>query len=198
MAVSKPPTTSVENSEELSKVIHSVRAKSVLFMEQFEGRTSEIDKLEDEIIKEYINTDDILLGNMSDHIQVQQVLANSQRYLSRVTEIYAGAYRNSTKLKSVKNMFQNALLPLIQGGSADTRMAKVNDLTQGITYLLELEEGLISICETAMKNLKNAQDMASRTLKAIEMDLTFFNGSETLSKVVNKSRSKFYKFTEED
>lgn len=160
-------------------------------IEAFEGRAEEIDELEQEVISEHINSQDLRLSATPDHIQIQVVLATAQRKLSRVTEIYTGAIRNVTKQKAVKNMLQNALLPMMQGGSSDIRMAKTNDCTQGINYLIELEEGLITICETAMKNLKTAQEIASRQLKAFELDLTYFDGASTFKAIVEASKRRY-------
>ena len=189
-----PKSTSVAtDTPEFIKVMHQARAKTDEFMEDFQesGRADEIDKLENEILKNYINSKEIHLSTQADPISIQRVLSNSQNFLSRVSEIYAGASMKVSKLIAAKNMLQNALLPLVTGGSADARTARVNDITQGLCYMIELEEGLMSICDLSMKNLKNAQDMASRTLKAIELDLVHFNGSDALAKIVQKSRNRY-------
>jgi len=190
MATTKATGVTSDNPELLSKVIAAARKENDSLMEQFADREEEIDELEKEIINEYTNSDDIKLASTPDHIQIQVVLAATQRKLSRVTEIYTGALRNITKQKATRNMLMNALLPLMQGGSADIRNAKANDCTQGINYMIELEEGLINICETTMKNLKTAQEIASRQLKAFELDLTFFDGASTFSAMVAASKRK--------
>lgn len=160
-------------------------------MDDFAGRADEIDELENEIISNYTNNEDIKLSSVPDHIQIQVILLATQRHLSRVTEIHAGATKNLTKLKASQTMLLNILLPLVVGSSAEIRNAKAADCTQGINYLIQLEAGLIEICELASKNLKTAQEMASRTLKAFELDLTFFSGADTFSALVTRSKKQY-------
>jgi hypothetical protein len=149
-----------DNPELLSKVIAAARTENDKIMKNYEGREDEIDELEKEIINEYTNNDDIKLATSPDHIQIQTVLGCSQRHLSRVTEIHSGALRNITKLKATQSMLANALLPLMQGGSADIRNAKTNDCTQGINYLIALEEGLINICEKSKNSTRKCVSSA--------------------------------------
>ena len=180
-----------EDPEKMSAVMAAARKQNDRYMKEYEDRADEIDKLENEIINEYTNSEDIKLASTPDHINIQVVLSATQRHLSRVTEIYAGALKNITKLKAVQTMLLNALLPLMSGTSSEIRNAKANECTQGINYLIELEEGLISICELATKNLKTAQETASRTLKAFELDLTYFDGASSYAVIVAHNKKEF-------
>jgi hypothetical protein len=191
MTIAKQPIQSSADGEMLSKIMVSAAKESDKIMETYAGREEEIDELEQEIISEHINSNDLQLPSTPDHIQIQVVLATTQRKLSRVTEIYTGTIRNITKQKAVQNMLFNAILPLIQGTSSEIRNAKANDCIQGINYLVALEEGLITICETAMKNLKTAQEIASRQLKAFELDLTYFDGASTFKAIVEASKKRY-------
>ena len=182
---------SSENPELLSQVMAAARKQNDSLMEKFAGREDEIDELEDEIIKNYTNNDDTKLASVPDHVQIQVTLSSTQRHLSRITEIHTEALRNYNKLQAVKAMLMDSLLPLMTGGSADLRTAKANDCTQGINYMIALEQGLINICELATKNLKTAQETASRTLKAYELDLQSFDGANTFSVMVAASKRKY-------
>jgi hypothetical protein len=191
MTMAKQQIQSSADGEMLSKILVSAAKESDKVMETYAGREEEIDELEQEVINEYINSSDLRLPSTPDHIQIQVVLAATQRKLSRVTEIYTGAIRNVTKQKAVQNMLFNAILPLVPGTSSEIRNAKTNDYTQGINYIIQLEEGLITICETAMKNLKTAQEIASRQLKAFELDLTYFDGASTFKAIVEASKKRY-------
>jgi hypothetical protein len=190
MATAKPGITS-EDPAQLSKIMAAARIENDKLMEEFANRAEEIEALETEIIDNYTNSDECKLASTPDHIQIQLVLGATQRFLSRVTEIHAGAIRNLAKQTATRNMLFNAILPLMQGGSAEVRNAKASDCVQGIGYMIELEEGLINICELATKNLKTAQEMASRTLKAFELDLTFFDGASTFSAIVAANKRRY-------
>ena len=168
----------------------SARKHSDKLSESHAGRPNEIDELENEIIQNYINSDEVKLSQNPEPIQIQVVLANSQRMLSRVSEIHNYSIKSHAKLCAIRQMLLDAILPLMTGGSADSREAKARSCTEFITYLIALEEGLIAICESTQKNLKSVQEMASRQLKCVELDITYFNGAETLKNIVAASRKK--------
>ena len=188
MPTAKPMTS--EDPEQLSRVISAARRENDSLMNNFAGREDEIDELETEIIQNYTNNDDSKLAQVPDHLDIQSVLAATQRHLSRVTEIYAGSLRNVAKLKATQSMLLNAILPLIQGASADIRNAKAADCVQSINYLIQLESGLVDICDLTIRNLKIAQETASRVLKGYELDLTFFDGASTYAAIVKASKKK--------
>lgn len=179
-----------DNLEQLASVMGKAREYNDKIAQQFAGREEEIDEVENEIINNYTNNPDVRLSVIADHVQIQAVFANSQRMLSRVTEIYNGAIRNKSKLNAARQSLLDAILPLMVGGSADAREAKARDCTESINYLIALEEGLIAICESTQKNLRSAQEMASRQLKAIEIDIQHFTGAETLKNIVIASKKK--------
>jgi hypothetical protein len=154
----------------------------------YAGRSEEIDELENEIINNYSNTPDLRLSKIADPINCQQVISASVSILGRITEIYNGALKNKGKLNAMQGTLMDGILPLMQGGSAETRTATARGCMQTITYLIALEEGLITICESTQKNIKATQEMASRTLKAIEMDLVYFEGKDALARIVKESK----------
>jgi hypothetical protein len=157
---------------------------------EFAGREQQIDELENEIIANYSNPAKLHLPEVSDHLSCQDVFIESQKMLGRITEIHNGSLKNLAKLRATRATIMDALLPLMSGGSADAREAKARSCTETINRVITLEEGLVQIGESTQKNIKLAQDMASRLLKSIEYDLTYFNGAEAMRNVVESSRLK--------
>lgn len=182
------PLNQASDVEELARQIEKAHQHTQVIIKKYQGREQEIDALEDEIIKNHINPPDTFLKSLPDHVQIQGVLANAQKHLSRVAEIYAESLKNYSYLSAVKNVLYNSLLPVMQGGSADVRNSKAENCTDYINFLIEIEKGLINVCETSMKNMKSVQESASRQLKGFEFDLVHFNGAETFKARVIKSK----------
>ena len=186
------PKASAEEYAMLNNIMHSARKYDTHMSEEYAGREDEIDAEEDEIISSYSNCDGLQLGSIADPIRCQEVFAYSVRILGRITEIYNGSLKNTSKLKAARQTLMDGLLPLMTGGSASDREAKARNCMQTINHLVALEDGLITICESTMKNIKSAQDMASRQLKAIEMDIMYFGGQEALANIAKASKNRKY------
>jgi hypothetical protein len=168
--------------------MHQARKYDANVALEYAGREEEIDKLEDEIIENYSNAKSLRFPGVPDPIACQEIFASSISMLGRITEIWNGSLKNLSKLKATRSTIMDALLPLISGGSADAREAKARSCTETINRIITLEEGLIQICESSQKNIKSAQEMASRTLKSIEYDLVYFNGAEALKNIIDANR----------
>jgi len=168
--------------------MHHARKHDARVAEEYAGREDEIDELEDEIIKHYSNSPDLRMPPVADPIACQGVFTSSVKMLGRITEIWNDALKNLAKLRATRATIMDALLPLMSGGSADAREAKARACTETINRIIALEEGLVQICESTQKNIKSAQEMASRTLKTIELDLQYFNGAEALRGIVEANR----------
>jgi len=184
--------SSPEDDALLSKIMHQARIYDSKISEDFGNREHEIDILEDEIIVEYSNPEKLKFGAIADPIKCQTIFVASTHMLGRITEIYNNSLKNQAKLKATRQTILDGLLPLMQGGSADMREAKARGCTETINRLIALEEGLTQICESAQKNIKSAQEMASRALKAIELELVYFEGKEAMTQIVNTSRKRYY------
>lgn len=172
----------------LSNIMASARKHDERISNEYAGRENEIDELENEIIKEYSNSHNLQMGAVPDPIRIQEVFSASVSMLGRVTEIYNGSIKNLANFRTIRQTLMDGILPLMQGGSADAREAKARSCMQTINYMIGIEEGLVSICEATQKNIKTAQETASRQLKAIEIDLQYFNGAEALANIVMMSK----------
>jgi len=176
--------------ELLSQLLQAARLQDEQTSEAYEGRIEQIEAQEDELIQKYNNT--IHLTTTPDPLQIQVVFAEAQQYISRTSEIYNQALKNISRLKASQNMIYHQLLPIMEGGSADVRQAQVYGCISTIGFLIGMEQGLIDICESTLKNLKNTEEMASRQLEAIRIDLQYFNSAEKLLPLVDGSREKLH------
>src|ERR1700733_3579685 len=104
----KPNVISTGDLETLSKIVHSARLKCTELMEEFENRDSEIETLENEIIQNYSNAPGIQLPEVPDHVQCQVVMANAQRMLSRITEIYNVCLKNTARMNGARQIILDA------------------------------------------------------------------------------------------
>lgn len=176
--------------DELSRIMQIARQHDSRFAQEYKEREAEIDELENEIIKNYANNKDLKLNAMADPITCQKIFAETANILSRITEIYTSSIRLLTKFKTVRNTLMDGLLPLLQGGSADTREAKARGCAESLNRLIANEEGLIEICEATQRNVKAIQDMASRQLKAIELDIVYFSGSDSIKAMMDANKNQ--------
>lgn len=189
--MSKSPTGIISSDDNLlSQIMHQARKFDEQIANEYAGREDEIDTLEDEIIKNCTNSPDLKLQSVGNPINCQEIFAASTAMLGRVTEIYVASLRYLGKLRASRQTILDGLLPLMQGGSADSREAKARGCMETINRLIALEESLVQICELTQKNIRTAQEMASRTLKAVEMDCVYFSGADALKGIVDSARQK--------
>lgn len=182
------PLQQANDSEALAEAISRARQQTELIIKKYVGRAEEIETLEDEVISEHINSPEMRLSSNTNHVELSAVVAYVQNHFGRVAEIHGRATANLSRLSAVKNILMDALLPYMQGSSADIREAKTNNCTDYINFLIEREKGLLNVCETAMKNMNSVKENAGKQLKAYEFDLVHFGGSTSFQARVVKAK----------
>ena len=189
-----PPKTErrTVDPEELRQTLQVAKEADEATGKKYIGRLEEIEALEDEIIQNYSNPRALKLPRSPDPLRIQEVFAIAQEYLGRVTEIYNGCLKNVTDLRATQQAISDQLLPIVDGASADARKAQVDGIMQTIKFLITHEDGLMDICKTAQTNLRNNEEMASRQLESMKVDLQYFNAAEYIKPLVDESRSRIY------
>jgi len=173
----------------LSAALHSARIKDKEMTVSFGHRVEEVDKLEDEIIKNYTNNHNIKLSSTPSLVECQMVMNSGQAMLNRITEIETQSIRIKTKITAIREaMLNGVLVALGSNGSAESRKAKAASVVESMNLLIALEEGLSVICDTVRRNVKNAIECASRCQSAITDEVKYLGGAEVAQLAIADTR----------
>lgn len=185
MALPKPPV----DDDALSKAFQLARVKDNEQMATYGYRIAEIDTLEDEIIDNYANNPSLKLSQTPSLTECQLVYNAGQKILNRITEIEAKSLKIKTKIAALRGiMLDNIIVALGTSGSADTRKANASKAVEQMNYLVALEEGLSTICDTVRKNIIRATDGASRNQSAISDEIKYLGGAEVAKAMIEETR----------